>query len=348
MPWTLPAIQESTDLSIHDGERKCSYREAIREALELLLDLDPLTFIMGEGVDDASGVFGTTLGLAEKCGKNRIVDLPLAENGMTGVAIGAAISGMRPIFVHMRPDFLLLALDQLLNHAAKWSYMSDGKLAVPLTIRCVVGRGWGSAAQHSQAIHGLLTYLPGVKVIMPSTAYDAKGLLVSAVEDNNPVVVLEHRWLYDNRGYTPKQLYKVPIGKALLCRKGNDMTIAALGPMVHEAMKAAEELQNRFDIEVIDIRSIKPWDEDTIRMSVEKTGRLLVADSGHGFGGIGAEISASISTCCWKSLKDPIKRLALSEAPVPASSKLEEFYFPDAKDIVKICKNLLRKQNEQT
>lgn len=336
MPWTLPAIQKTSDHMVDGGARKRTYREAIQEALNSILSSDPKAYIMGEGVDDISAIFGTTSGLVEKYGQERVVDIPLAENGMTGVALGAAVSGMKPIFVHMRPDFLILALDQLLNHAAKWSYMSDGKLAVPLTIRCVVGRGWGSAAQHSQAIHGLLTYMPGVKVLMPATAYDAKGLLTAAVTDNNPVVVLEHRWLYDNEGYVPKKLYAVPIGEAFLCKKGSDITIAALGPMVHEAMKAAEEVKGVWDIEVIDMRSVKPWDKEMIQRSVEKTGRLVVADPGHGFGGIAAEVSAVINNSSWGELKAPVQRLTLPEAPVPASGKLEEYYYPDSRDLCKL------------
>ncbi len=322
--------------------RQRTYREAIAEGLHDLLAKDPSVFIMGEGVDDASGVFGTTLGLVDTFGKDRIVDTPIAENGITGIAMGAAIKGMRPIFIHMRPDFLLISLDQLLNHAAKWSYMSNGQVPVPLTIRCIIGRGWGSAAQHSQSIQALLTHLPGLKVVMPATAYDAKGLLVAAVRDNNPVVIMEHRWLYDNPGYVPAELYEVPIGKALVCKKGQHLTIVATSMMVHEAMRAAEELKKaNIEAEVLDMRSIKPWDKECVVTSVKKTGRLIIADTGHRYGGVAAEVAAEIAERCWDSLKAPIRRITMPECPVPAAASLEELYYPNYKDIIRTAQGLL-------
>lgn len=335
MPWTTPSINISQALNkTTDSVRKLSYREAINEAQKQLLIEDADVFLMGEGIDDAGGVFGTTLGLVNKFGTERIIDTPIAENGMTGVAVGAAINGMKPIFIHMRPDFIIISLDQLLNHAAKWFYMSGGQVPVPLTIRCVIGRGWGSAAQHSQSIQGLLTHLPGLKVLMPATSYDAKGLLVAAVRDPNPVVILEHRWLYDKVGYVPEELFATPIGEANICRHGEDVTIVATSIMVHEAMLAAETLTNKgCDVEIIDLRSIKPWDEICIVDSVKKTGRLVVADTGHAYGGVAAEIAARISELCFSFLKAPAQRVTLPESPVPAASSLEEIYFPGQQKI---------------
>jgi acetoin:2,6-dichlorophenolindophenol oxidoreductase subunit beta len=343
MPWTTPAIEAAV---IDDGGttdvRTLSYRDAILEATTGLLETDPSFFVIGEGVDDASGVFGTTLGLCEKYGRKRILDSPLSENSMTGVAIGAAAAGMHPLFVHMRQDFLLLALDQLLNHAAKWCYMSNGAVSVPLTIRAVTGRGWGSAAQHSQSIQALLTHIPGIKVLMPSTAYDAKGLLVSGMRDPNPVIIIEHRWLYDNMGYVPAELYEVPLAKANICREGKDLSIVATGIMVHEAMAAAKIFDNQgISCEVIDLRSVKPWDKDLVFASVEKTGRLLVADNGHAYGGISSEIAATVSEKCWDALQAPVQRIALPEAPVPASVKLEQAYYPDCTTLVHAAQKIL-------
>jgi len=344
MPWTRPQLIESDETASADflNKRTLTYREAILEGLDLLLKSDPDTYILGEGVDDASGIFGTTKGLVERYGTERVVDIPLAENGMTGIAIGTALTGMRPIFVHMRPDFMILALDQLLNHAAKWSYMSNGEVPVPLTLRAVTGRGWGSAAQHSQNIQGLLTYMPGMKVVMPATAYDAKGLLIAAVRDPNPVVILEHRWLYDKKGYVPEGLYETPIGKAYRCREGSDLTIAAVSTMVHEAMTASEKLAaTGISIEVIDLRSIKPWDRDMVFASVRKTGRLLVADTGHAYGGVGAEIAASVMENCWDALATSVRRIAIPEAPTPASAKLEQLYYPDWKTLMAATQEIL-------
>ncbi len=345
MPWTSLAVnlkgENGTCDSDAEGARKCTYGQAIRETCETLLLEDERFFILGEGVDDASGIFGTTLGLAEQFGRDRVVDIPLAENGMTGIAIGAAMAGMRPLFVHMRPDFLLLSLDQLLNHAAKWCYMSGGQVSVPLTIRCIIGRGWGSAAQHSQSVQGLLTHLPGLKVVMPASAYDAKGLLVAAINDPNPVIILEHRWLFDKQGYVPAGIYDVEIGKARVCREGRDITIVATSLMVHEAMQAAEKLhEKKINAEVIDLRSVKPWDEECVAESVRKTGRLLVADTGHAYGGVAGEVAAKITETCWHDLKCPPKRVTLPEAPVPAAHSLEALYFPGWEDVYEAVKNL--------
>ncbi|MDP2689297.1 MAG: alpha-ketoacid dehydrogenase subunit beta, partial [Deltaproteobacteria bacterium] len=243
MPWTR-IYSDKTEFekarAADPSLRGLTYREALLEATTQLLEADERVFVIGEGVDDAGGVFGSTLGLHSRFGKERVMDSPLAENGITGIAVGAAIAGMRPILVHMRVDFLPLSLDQIINHAAKWHYMFGGRVNVPLTIRSIIGRGWGSAAQHSQSLQALFTNVPGVKVVMPATPYDAKGLLVASVRDGNPVIFIEHRWLYERMGHVPEELYSVPIGKGAVRKKGGDCTIVAVSQMVPESMQAAE------------------------------------------------------------------------------------------------------------
>ncbi|MBF0171556.1 MAG: alpha-ketoacid dehydrogenase subunit beta, partial [Nitrospinae bacterium] len=290
MPWTKVFLdnKELNKDSLNKGLRTLSYKEALREAHKLMMEKDERVFIMGEGVDDPGGVFGSTIGLCNEFGKDRVMDIPLAENGMTGVAIGAAISGMKPIFVHMRMDFLPICMDQIVNHAAKWYYMTGGKVNVNIVIRSIIGRGWGSAAQHSQALHSLFVHIPGLKVVMPATPYDVKGLLIAALKDGNPVMFVEHRWLYESVGYVPDEIYTVPIGKGVIRKHGGDVTVVAISHMVYEAMKAANELQNLgINIEIIDPRSIKPLDEELIFESVKKTGRLVVADVGCKMAGVG-------------------------------------------------------------
>ena len=225
MPWTKVFIdkQETQTLLQRDGLRALTYRDALREAQAQLLESDPRVFLMGEGIDDAGGVFGSTLGLVQRFGRDRVMDIPIAENGLTGIAVGAAAAGMCPIFIHMRMDFLPLCMDQLVNHAAKWHYMTGGKINVPLVVRSIIGRGWGSAAQHSQALHGLFLSIPGLKIAVPSTPYDAKGMLVAAVREGNPVLFCEHRWIYEYTGYVPEELYEVPLGKGIVRRPGRTL-----------------------------------------------------------------------------------------------------------------------------
>ncbi len=347
MPWTKVCIDKADleDTLAREGLRCLSYQEALREAQAQLLEKDDRVFLMGEGIDDAGGIFGSTTGLAEQFTKTRVMDIAIAENGMTGVAIGAALAGMRPIFIHMRMDFLPMCMDQIINHAAKWSYMTGGQAHVPLVIRSIIGRGWGSAAQHSQALHALFTHIPGLKVVMPSTPYDAKGLLISSVEDGNPVMFIEHRWLYNYTGYVPKEMYRVPIGKGVVRREGKDVTIVALSQMVYEAMKAARELQKEgIDIEVVDPRSLKPLDDDLILTSVKKTGRLVIADVACRTGGVGAEIACRVAESGFEYLRAPVRRVNFPDVPTPNSPALEELYYPDFHEIVRSVKETLSKK----
>ncbi len=344
MPWTKVYTDKADfeNTLAKEGLRGISFREAIREAQMQMLQKDESVFILGEGVDDPGGIFGSTLGLCEKFGKDRVMDIPIAENGLTGIAIGAAIAGMKPIFVHMRMDFLPMCMDQIINHAAKLHYMTGGKVNVPLIIRSIIGRGWGSAAQHSQALHALFTHIPGLKVVMPSTPYDVKGLFISAVEDGNPVMFIEHRWIYDYIGYVPEEIYKVPIGKGIIRKKGKDVTVVAISQMVYEAIKAAKILEAEgIDIEIIDPRSLKPLDEELIFDSVKKTGRIVIADVACKTSGIGAEIAARVSESIFKYLKAPIKRVNFPDVPIPSSYALEKIFYPGPENIVREVKKLL-------
>lgn len=337
MPWTKVYVEKTgfEEVFSREGLRGISYREALLEAQDQILGQNDNAFLMGEGVDDPSGIFGSTLGLCQKYGKEKVLDIPIAENGLTGVAIGAAMAGMSPIFVHMRMDFLPMCMDQLINHAAKWHYMTGGKVNVPLVVRSIIGRGWGSAAQHSQALHGLFLHIPGLKVVMPSTPYDAKGMLMTAVQDGNPVMFIEHRWIYDYVGHVPEEPYTVSFGEGVIRRRGKDVTIVALSQMVYEAMKASQHLEKEgIYVEVIDPRSIKPLDTQLILDSVKKTGRLVIADNACKTGGVGAEIACLIVENCYSFLKAPVKRVNFPDTPTPCSPVLEEAYYPDASSII--------------
>ncbi|MFH1847194.1 MAG: alpha-ketoacid dehydrogenase subunit beta [Candidatus Omnitrophota bacterium] len=347
MPWTkiYPDRTEFEKACKERGKtlRGLTYAQAIREALYNSLTKDKKVFIMGEGVDDAGGIFGTTKDLHKKFGKKRIIDIPIAENALTGVAIGAAIAGMRPVFVHMRMDFLPMAMDQIVNNAAKWNYMFGAEVKVPLTIRSIIGRGWGSSAQHSQSLQALFMHIPGLKVVMPATPYDAKGLLFSSIKSNTPVVFIEHRWLYEHVGYVPDETYEIPFGKGIIRRQGNDVTVVGISYMAFEALKAQAELEKKgISVEIIDPRTLNPLDENLIIESVKKTGRLVIADTGGKICGAGAEISAMVSERAFKYLKAPVIRVALPECPTPASSELEKVFYPGCEDIVKAVRKVFR------
>lgn len=345
MPWTKTKTAAPEEFTYDTGiERRLNYSTAILEATSELLESDPNVFVIGEGVDDSGGVFGTTKGLLDRFGPRRVYDTPLAENAMTGIAIGAAIAGMRPILVHMRMDFTPLSMDQIINHAAKWHYMFGGKARVPLTIRGIIGRGWGSGAQHSQSLHPLFGHIPGLKVVMPSTPYDAKGLLRSAVLDDNPVIVIEHRRLFDNTGPVPQSPYTVEIGKAVVRRAGTDVTIAALSHMNIEALAAADSLEkDGISCEVIDLRSVKPLDSGLVTSSVRKTGRLIVAEPGWRDFAVGAELIARAAEEAIDAFRAAPIRITLPECPTPAGPSLEEAFYPSSVDIIAAAKRLLKK-----
>ncbi len=321
--------------------RNISYAQAVLEATDQCMAENASVCIMGLGVTDPKGVFGTTVGLEAKYGNKRAMDMPVAENSMTGIAIGAALTGMRPIITHQRVDFALLALDQIINNAAKWHYMFNGQMKVPLVIRLLVGRGWGQGPQHSQSLQSIFAHIPGLKVIMPATPYDAKGLLISAVRDDNPVIYIEHRWLHGISGHVPQKMFMVPIGKARKVCQGRDITIISSSYMTLEAMRAARILKkDNISAEIIDLRTIKPIDVNVIINSVKKTGRLLVVDGAWRFAGFSAEVLALVSETAFKFLKTAPQRVAFPDAPIPTSGALTEHYYPRVADIVNTVRRI--------
>lgn len=323
------------DTNDRANQRLITFAEAIREGQEYCLASDPNVYIMGLGVPDPKGVFGTTLGLADDHGAERVLDMPLSENAMTGVAIGASLVGMRPILVHQRIDFTLISLEQILNQAAKWHYMFGGRASVPMVIRMVVGRGWGQGPQHSQSLHALFAHFPGLKVVMPTTARDAKGMLIASVEDDNPVIFIEHRWLHNIKDHVPAENYRVPIGKGRIMREGRDVTIVAASYMVIDALRAADELAKEgISAEVLDLRTIRPMDTDLILSSVRKSGRVVVADTSWRSFGISAEVIAVVTEEAFTDLKAAPRRVAMPDHPVPTSWSLARHHYPGPGHIV--------------
>jgi len=323
--------------------RECTFAQAILEATDQLLAKDSSVYVMGLGVPDPKGIFGTTVGLVEKYGADRIQDMPISENAVTGIGVGSAIVGMRPIMTHQRVDFFLLALDQLINNAAKWHYMFGNQMKVPIVFRLIMGRGWGQGPQHSQSLHSIFAHIPGLKVVMPSNPYDAKGLLISAVENDNPVVFLEHRWLHDIHGEVPEEMYRVPIGKAKILQEGSDLTIVANSHMTLEAYRALAMVED-LSVELIDLRTVKPLDSETILKSVRKTGRLLVADPDWKTCGFGAEVSALVSEEAFDALKMAPRRVAYPDRHSPTSWALANYYYPTAKEIAIAALDMLGKK----
>lgn len=323
--------------------RKISYCQALREAMFQEMERDPRVFVYGIGVPDHKGVFGSTLGLAEKFGKERCFDTPLAEDTMTGFGLGAAINGMRPIHIHIRVDFLLLAMNQLANMVSSYRYASAGKLKVPMVVRAVIGRGWGQGFQHSKSIYSVFAHIPGLKVVMPTTPGDAKGLLISAIRDDNPVIFIEHRWLYWQEDNVSAEPFTIPIGKANVLRKGKDITIVATSWMNVEAFKAAEILKRRdVSLEIIDPRTIAPLDDELMVESVNKTGYCIVADNDWLHCGFSAEVAARISEKCFGKLKYPVQRIGFAPSPCPTVRHMENEFYPNAVNIIRAVEKMLK------
>lgn len=322
--------------------RILTFGKAINEAMTIAMEKDPNVVAFGLGIDDPKCIFGTTSGLKENFGSERVFDMPVSENALTGIAIGASLNGIRPVMTHQRLDFFLLAMDQLVNNAAKWSYMFGGKSSVPITIRLILGRGWGQGPQHSQNLQSWFAHIPGLKVVMPATAYDAKGLLLSAIFDPNPVVYLEHRWLHNIEGDVPEGDYMVPLDKANLLYSGVDITIVSLSYMTIEALHALEALQQQgITCDLIDLRSVNPIDWGTIFMSVRKTGRLLVLDTANETLSVASEVIARVSIELFGNLKCAPQRIALPDYPTPTSPALSEAYYKRAEDVVKVTGEML-------
>ena len=324
--------------------RELNYANAIKEATDFCLQEDQSVLVIGLGVPDPKGIFGTTTGLQDKYGPERVMDMPLAENGMTGVVIGASLNGFRPILTHQRVEFALLSIEQIVDQAAKWFYMNAGQQNVPIVIRLIIGRGWGQGAQHSQSLESWFAHIPGLKVVMPSNAHDAKGLLISSVEDNNPVIFIEHRWLHNTVDYVPVDGYRTPIGKAKVVRDGKDVTIVAHSYMVLESIRCAEVLSSQgISVEVLDLRTIRPLDTQTILRSVSKTLRVVVADNGWVQFGVSAEIVSVITETIFDKLLSAPVRIGVNNSPSPSTRALANNFYPRADNIAKIISEMMGK-----
>jgi acetoin:2,6-dichlorophenolindophenol oxidoreductase subunit beta len=326
--------------------RELTLLEAINEAMHEEMARDPLVYIFGEDVRvgyGRGGAFGATNGLFAKFGPERVIDTPISESAIAGISVGAALWGMRPIAELMFSDFVALAMDHVVNSAAKMRYAYAGEAKVPITFRMACGAGVGAALHHSQSPEAWIMNVPGLKIIYPSTPYDAKGLLKSAIRDDNPVVCFEHKFLYSRlKGSVPEGEYLIPIGKADVKREGEDLTIITYGAMLQQALKAADLLAHEgVKAEIVDPRTLLPLDKETILKSVEKTGKALIVHEAPTFGGFGGEIAAMIAEEVFYSLDAPVKRVGAPFTPVPASQILEKFYLPDAEKIAKAARELL-------
>jgi len=322
--------------------RKLTFAQAVNEGLYQAMEADESVICYGLGVTDPGGVFGTTENLESTFGPDRVFDMPTSENAMTGVAVGAAIGGLRPVMTHQRLDFFLLAMDQLVNSAAKWHYMFGGQFNVPITIRLIIGRGWGQGPTHSQSLHSWFTHIPGLKVVMPTTPADAKGLLLASIDDPNPVVFLEHRWLHNVSDHVPTEAARVPLGHANLARVGQDVTIVSSGYLTVEAIQAADYLQSiDIGVDVIDLRTLNPLDWHTIMESVHRTGRLLTLDSAPITGSLAQGIAGRVATEAFTSLKSAPLVLAHADAPEPTSYGLSQGFHVRARDIAMAAVQLM-------
>jgi pyruvate dehydrogenase E1 component beta subunit len=326
-----------------------TFAKAINDALLLAMTLDDGVICYGLGVDDPKGVFGTTLGLQQKFGTDRVFDMPTSENAMTGIGIGAALYGMRAVMTHQRLDFALLSMDQLVNNAAKWRFMFGGQRGVSLTVRMILGRGWGQGPTHSQNLQAWFAHIPGLKVVMPSTAEDAKGLLLSSIFDPDPVIFLEHRWLHNLKGEVTSGDYRIPIGQAKRVREGKDITIVSMSYMTIEAIHAIDYLASKeISCDLIDLRSVRPIDWQAIFSSVHHTGRLLVLDTGNLTGSISGEILARTIEACWGTFVSAPRRLAMPDYPEATSPSLTENYHVRAEHIAQTICSMVGRQVDVT
>jgi pyruvate/2-oxoglutarate/acetoin dehydrogenase E1 component len=327
-------------------ERILTYPEAIREATEQEMERDPSVIVLGQGVDDPKAILGTTKGLVKKFGADRVFDTPLAEDGMTGVAIGAALAGLRPIHVHIRMDFVLLAMNQIINMAAKMCYMYGGQLHVPMVIRSMIGKSWGQGPQHSQSIYPLFMNIPGLKIVCPTTPYDAKGCLIQSIRDDNPTLFIEHRHLYYQKGHVPDESYTVPFGQARVLAEGNDVTLVGISQMAIECLRARRYLLKMgVNAEVVDPVSLCPLDYDKIITSASKTGILIVVDNAWTTCGAGSEIVARIAEGNFDN-QIKVQRLGFAFVTCPTTPTLEKHFYPNAKIIAEKAYEMLFPQRK--
>jgi acetoin:2,6-dichlorophenolindophenol oxidoreductase subunit beta len=334
-----------------ETKRLLTTSKAIAEAISQEIERDPTVFVMGEDIGTYGGIFGATEGLLAKHGPEKIMDTPISETAFIGAAVGAAVSGMRPIAELMFVDFFGVCMDQIYNHMAKIHYMSGGHVKVPMVLTMAIGGGYGDAAQHSQTLYGTFAHLPGMKIVVPCTPYDAKGLMISAIRDDNPVLYMFHKgvmglgWMTPNpraTAHVPEEPYTIPIGKADVKREGTDLTIVTLSLMVHRALDAAEDLAKEgVEAEVLDLRSVIPLDREAIVASVKKTKRLLVVDEDYTSFGLTGEVVTTAVEGAFDHLDAPPMRLAYPDVPIPYSRPLEEFCLPDRQKIAAAAKKLL-------
>jgi pyruvate dehydrogenase E1 component beta subunit len=323
------------------------YVDAIRDALETAMSIDDRVVVIGEGVPDPKGIFGSTVGLQERFGKNRVFDMPLIENAATGICVGAAMSGLRPILTHQRIDFALLSMDQIVNVAAKISYMFNGQLSAPLVIRAIIGRGWGQGPQHSQSLQAMFSHVPGLRVVMPATPVDAKGMMLSAIWDDSPVLFLEHRWLHNLADDVPSGDFRTPLSGARVMHEGSDVTVAAFGYSAIESLRAARVLVNHgVSVEVLDMRVANPVDVDSVIQSVRKTGRLIAVDTGWESGGLAESLVGKTAVRISSGFKSMPIIVASPDGPVPTSISESETYYKDAPEIAEACLRSLARVNE--
>ena len=322
-----------------------SYREAVRDALSTAMRQDEDVFIMGEDIAEMGGSMGVTQGMLDEFGPERVRNTPISEMAIVGTGIGAAMQGMRPVVEIMYQDFLTLSMEQLVNQAAKHRTMSGGQLKVPLTIRTQGGAGWSPGAQHAQQLEAWLVHVPGLKVVFASSPSDVRGLLWSAIYDDNPVIFFEHRLLYPLKGEVPEKIEPIPLGKARVVREGTDVTVIATGPLVHRALKAAEQAEEEdgISVEVIDPRTLQPLDEETVLESVKKTNRCVVAHEAVTKMGWGAEVAAVVQHQVFDWLDAPIERVGAKFTPIPFAPVMEEFVVPHARDVVEAIQRTVQR-----
>ena len=322
--------------------REITYAQAINEALRECMLKDERVVLLGEDIGCYGGVFQVTAGLQNEFGPERVVDTPISEAGFVGASVGAALTGMRPVTEIMFIDFTTCCMDMIVNQMAKMNYMFGGRGKVPMVLRTNIGAGRGTAAQHSQSFHAFFMHIPGLYVVAPATPYDAKGLMIEAIQNDNPVIFVEHKKLYIEKGEVPEESYSIPFGRADIKREGSDVTIVATHALVQRSLNIAEEMANEgIEVEVIDPRTLVPLDKETIINSVKKTGRLLVADEGHQTCGAAAEIAAMVAEEAIYYLKAPIKRVTAPNTPVPFSPPLEQAFIPDEKYLGPAVKMLM-------
>ena len=324
------------------AERELTMAEALNEALHGEMERDPGVFVVGEDIAQIGGLFQVTAGLLERFGPQRVIDAPISEAGQVGAGVGAALVGCRPVVELQIADFVTLTMDQVVNHAAKWRYMSGGKVTVPFVLRGAVSSGIGMAGQHSQTLEAWFVHAPGIVVIMPSTPYDAKGLLKAAIRDDNPVVFLEKRLLYSRRGPVPEGDYTVPIGAADIKREGTDVTVACYSQGVHLALQAGRQLTEQgIELEVVDLRTLKPLDIETLGNSVRKTGRLVVVSEGARAGGVASEVVARVIDEAYDALRAAPVRVTAKDTPIPYAAQLERAVLPQVDDLVAAVTGML-------